>query len=670
MISLKRALMASAILSLSGTAAFAQSADGDRYIIEYKANGKSKVMQSINKGKGKLKKDINNRRMLAATLPPGLAKKLKQDPNIESIEVDPKRYLMAESVPYGITMVEADQVSDALTGNRTVCIMDTGYDIQHVDLQAVRVTGDDGYGSNDTGNWFEDGNGHGTHVAGTIAALGGNNEGVVGVNPGNNLNLHIVKVFNNSGNWAYGSDLVVAIDQCAAAGANVISMSLGGSGSSSAENNAFAQAAANGILSIAAAGNGGNSSFSYPASYDSVMSVGAVDSNTNIASFSQYNNQVEISAPGVGVNSTLPNNQYASYNGTSMATPHIAGVAALVWSHYTECSADNIRGAINATAQDRGAAGRDNFYGHGIVKAKAAFDALATGCDVSPPPPPPPPEPTELENGVTESSLSGSTGEELDFFMDVPAGATDLSFNMSGGSGDSDLYVRFGAEPTTSTYDCRPYRSGNSETCSFATPQTGRYYVMVRAYSSYSGVDLVGTYNGGGNPPPPPPNEAPTASFTSDCTDLDCSFNGNGSSDSDGSIASYSWDFGDGSSGSGAAPSHSYGAAGTYSVTLTVTDDDGATDSTSSSVTVEEPVASNIELSISTRSKRRWDFADLSWSGANGGNVSVYRNGSLLTTTANDGAYTNRIRSASGTYTYQICETSGSSCSDEVSVTF
>lgn len=669
MINFKRALLASAILSLSGTTAFAQNADDERYIIQYKANGKANVMASINKGKGKLKREINNRRLLSATLPPGLAKKLKSDPNIESIEVDPKRYLMAESVPYGITMVEADQVTDALTGNRTVCIMDTGYDIQHVDLQSVRVTGDDGYSVYDTGNWFEDGNGHGTHVAGTIAALGGNNEGVVGVNPGNNLNLHIVKVFNNSGNWAYGSDLVAAIDQCANAGANVISMSLGGSGSSSAENNAFAQAAANGILSIAAAGNGGNSSFSYPASYDSVMSVGAVDSSANIASFSQYNSQVEISAPGVGVNSTLPNNQYASYNGTSMATPHVAGVAALVWSHYTECSADNIRGALNATAQDRGAAGRDNFYGYGIVKAKAAFDALATGCDVTPPPPPPPPEPTELENGVTESQLSGSTGEELDFFMDVPAGATDLSFNMSGGSGDADLYVRFGAEPTTSTYDCRPYRSGNSETCSFATPQTGRYYVMVRAYSSYSGVDLVGTFTDVGNPPP---NEAPTSSFASDCTDLDCTFDGAGSSDSDGSVVSYSWDFGDGSSGSGVNPSHSYASAGTYTVTLTVTDDDGATDSSSSTVeATDPPVGGNISASVTgykVKGRKRFDY---SWADATSANVDLYLDGNLVGTTANDGAQTVTTGlKGGGSHTHQVCEAGTSTCSNVVTTQF
>ncbi|TMP42541.1 alkaline serine protease [Pseudoalteromonas citrea] len=306
---------------------------------------------------------------------------LAESDDVAHVEIDPKRYLMAESTPYGIGMVQANQLADNMSGNRKVCIMDTGYTLNHPDLPSTGITGNDGYGSNNTGNWYNDGNGHGTHVAGTIAAVGGNGQGVVGVNPSGQLGLHIVKVFNDQGRWAYGSDLIKAIEQCEAAGANVTSMSLGGSGSSTAERNAFQASYNRGVLHIAAAGNGGNSSLSYPASYDDVVSVAAVDSGERKASFSQYNSQVEIAGPGVGVNSTWNNNGYKSISGTSMATPHVSGVAALVWSHYPQCSNKQIRNILNITAKDKGAAGKDTSYGYGIVQAKAAYDYIAqNGC--------------------------------------------------------------------------------------------------------------------------------------------------------------------------------------------------------------------------------------------------------------------------------------------------
>ncbi|TMO60981.1 S8 family serine peptidase [Pseudoalteromonas aurantia] len=310
---------------------------------------------------------------------------LAESDDVAHVEVDPKRYLMAESTPYGIGMVQANQLADNMSGNRKVCIMDTGYTLNHPDLPSTGITGNDGYGSNNTGNWYNDGNGHGTHVAGTIAAVGGNGQGVVGVNPSGQLGLHIVKVFNDQGRWAYGSDLIKAIEQCEAAGANVTSMSLGGSGSSTAERNAFQASYNRGVLHIAAAGNGGNSSLSYPASYDEVVSVAAVDSGERKASFSQYNSQVEIAGPGVGVNSTWNNNGYKSISGTSMATPHVSGVAALVWSHYPQCSNKQIRNILNITAKDKGAAGKDTSYGYGIVQAKAAYDYIAqNGCSDDP----------------------------------------------------------------------------------------------------------------------------------------------------------------------------------------------------------------------------------------------------------------------------------------------
>jgi PKD repeat protein len=104
----------------------------------------------------------------------------------------------------------------------------------------------------------------------------------------------------------------------------------------------------------------------------------------------------------------------------------------------------------------------------------------------------------ELAKGVPITGLSASTGNSLSYTMVVPAGASNLTFTMSGGTGDADLYVKYGSAPTDSSYDCRPYRNGNAETCTFATPQAGTYHVRVKAYSSFSGVSLVGDYDTGG----------------------------------------------------------------------------------------------------------------------------------------------------------------------------
>ncbi|NVJ60995.1 MAG: pre-peptidase C-terminal domain-containing protein [Gammaproteobacteria bacterium] len=104
----------------------------------------------------------------------------------------------------------------------------------------------------------------------------------------------------------------------------------------------------------------------------------------------------------------------------------------------------------------------------------------------------------ELQNGVTISGLSGDQAEELQYFINVPADAANLTFNITGGSGDADLYVKFGSEPTASDYDCRPYRNGNQETCNVTNVQAGRYFVMLRGYRAFSGVSLTASYTKNG----------------------------------------------------------------------------------------------------------------------------------------------------------------------------
>ncbi len=164
-------------------------------------------------------------------------------------------------------------------------------------------------------------------------------------------------------------------------------------------------------------------------------------------------------------------------------------------------------------------------------------------------------------------------------------------------------------------------------------------------------------------------NAAPTASFSASTSGLTASFS-DGSSDSDGTISSWSWDFGDGASSTAQNPSHTYGASGTYTVTLTVTDDAGATDSASQDVSVSDGTA-DITLSTSGSKVRGRHQIDLSWSGATSTDVDVYRNGSLLTTTANDGTFTDATNNRGGaTYTHQVCEAGTSTCSSEVTTVF
>jgi vibriolysin len=185
-----------------------------------------------------------------------------------------------------------------------------------------------------------------------------------------------------------------------------------------------------------------------------------------------------------------------------------------------------------------------------------------------------------LTNGVAVTGINQPTaGQSVNYTLVVPAGATGLSFVQSGGTGDSDMYVKFGSAPTDTVYDCRPYASGNAETCNIATAQAGTYYVRLKAYSAFTGVSLKGSYTAGSA------NTPPVANFTFTVSGLTANFTDT-STDAGGSIASRSWNFGDGGTSTTANPSHTYAAAGTYTVTETVTDNGGASASKSASVTV------------------------------------------------------------------------------------
>ncbi len=303
--------------------------------------------------------------------------------------VDTKGYLQKEKIPYGIEMVRAFSVPDKDISNRKVCIIDTGYDISNPDLPSDPkvVTGSTGKNSGDA--WNKDTNGHGTHVAGIIAAMGGNKNGVVGISRHGQLKLHIVRVFGDDNAWTWKSTLVAAVETCVDAGANVVNMSLGGPNYSKFEDETFTRIVnKENVLLVAAAGNGGNTEYTYPASYSAVMSVAATTSNYELASFSQRNDQVDIAAPGVNILSTGTGGRYNYNSGTSFAAPHVSGVAALVWSCDTSKSAKEIRKALEQSAQDLGPKGRDDSFGYGLVRADLAMTYIDTSFTTPPSPSP------------------------------------------------------------------------------------------------------------------------------------------------------------------------------------------------------------------------------------------------------------------------------------------
>lgn len=459
-----------------------------------------------------------------------LMRQLAADPSVEYVEVDQlmQAILTPNDTRYGEQWgyfeatggIKANEAWDVSTGTGVVvAVLDTG-STSHSDLNSNTIAGydmisdstvaGDGNGRDsdpsDPGDYYQGQNSswHGTHVAGTVAAITNNAKGVAGTAFG--ARVQHVRVLGRGG--GYTSDIADGIAWASGGSvsgvpananpAEVINMSLGGSGScSSTYQNAINGAVNRGTTVVVAAGNSNvNVSNSVPANCSNVIAVAATDRNGARASFSNYGTGIDVSAPGVGILSTLnsgttsPGSEsYASYNGTSMAAPHVAGVVALMQAHATTPKTPaEIESLLKSTA--RALPGScSGGCGAGIVNAKAAVDAVNGGTT--------PPPGNTLTKGVAVTGLSASTGNSLNYTMSVPSGSSNLSFSISGGTGDADLYVKFGSAPTDTSYDCRPYKNGNAETCSFATPQAGTWYVRLKAYSTFSGVSLVGDYTAG-----------------------------------------------------------------------------------------------------------------------------------------------------------------------------
>ncbi|PKG55347.1 S8 family serine peptidase [Shewanella sp. GutDb-MelDb] len=612
---MKLTKIAATLIALSVGASAAVTA-GERYVIQVDNSKKGVVKALAKKMGGELNLDGNG--FIAATFSGkdlAQVKGLLNNPHIKLVEVDQRRSLMSFSdsvgnpmteqiTPYAIDQSNVNDIAfDASAStNKKVCIIDSGLDRSNNDFDWNNIDGDSDSG---TGSWDENGGPHGTHVAGTIGAAD-NGFGVVGMAPG--IEMHIIKVFNADG-WGYSSDLAHAANVCSAAGADIISMSLGGGGSNSTESNAFQSFTDAGGLVVAAAGNDGNSVRSYPAGYPSVMMVGANDANNDIADFSQFPTCttgrgkkqktdtsicVEIAAGGVDTLSTYP---------AGMATASNMTVDGTAYSSSAMENAGSIDGSVffmdTAEATDGGANGMVCMIDRGVI----SFHDKVLNCENS--------------GGIGAIIINNEPG-----MLYGTLGDTNATTIPAVGAAFEDRAVLIAASTADIAIGSSDY--GFMSGTSMATPAVSG--IAARVWSNHSectGTEIRAALN---------------------ASAMDSGANG------------HDVYFGHGIIDAAAADTYltANGCAGG--------DNGGGGDpGTGDGLSVTE-----------THYKQRGiKYVDLSFSGAAGNTVDIFRDGNSIGTSVSSATYTDTISSkGGGTYIYKACDTGTSTCSVDVSVTF
>ena len=260
----------------------------------------------------------------------------------------------------------------------TIAVLDTGVDTNHPDLKANLIQGHN-FVTGENPNNYTDTDGHGTFVAGIIAAVANNSIGIAGVAP--SVKIMPLKVLTSEGGSFFNVDQ--AILYAVSKNASVINMSFGTNSTlDPASQNEIRFAYSHGMLLVAAAGNDNSSIPFYPAAYnDSVIAVSAVNTNNQKSSYSNYGNYIELAAPGDYICSTWSGGRYECRSGTSAAAPFVSAVAALMLSKNSSMTPSDIRNALNHEAIDLGALGWDQYYGYGLVNACAA---VSTNCSNTP----------------------------------------------------------------------------------------------------------------------------------------------------------------------------------------------------------------------------------------------------------------------------------------------
>ena len=306
--------------------------------------------------------------------------------------------------------IDAPEAWDIETGdpNTVIAVIDTGVDWDHPDLSANvwtnlgEVNCSDGF--DDDGNGYEDDcigwdfvsyfgsdidpgedpgpedndpmdfHGHGTWVSGIIAAETDNNEGIAGVCWTCKIMPLRAGYMNSSGNGVLQqADVILAIAYAADNGADIINMSFGSNSYSQSQKDAIDYADSLGVVLIASAGNDGAASRKYPAAYDRVIAVSASDDDDQLAASSNYGSCIEVAAPGVGIYSTVFDDSYVTWSGTSASAPFVSGLAALILSKDPSLSAEEVRQSIRVSADDTGDAGWDEYFGYGRINAYHAM---------------------------------------------------------------------------------------------------------------------------------------------------------------------------------------------------------------------------------------------------------------------------------------------------------
>lgn len=497
-----------------------------------------------------------------------------------------------------------------------------------------------------------DDEGHGTHVTGTIAQSTNNTIGVAGV--AFNTSIMPVKVLDSSGSGTY-ADVADGIYFAADSGAKIINMSLGGASESITLENAVAYAYGKGVTIVCASGNDGSATtVSYPAAYDAYcIAVGATRYDEAVAYYSNGGSSLDLTAPGGDVTvdqngdgyadgviqQTFGNNPtdwgYWFYQGTSMAAPHVSGVAALLIANGVATTPDGVREALQSTAEDKGSTGWDPEYGWGIVDASAAMNY------------------TPVPNDPPVADANGPY-----------AGTEDIAITFDGsGSSDPD------GDTITYSWDFDDGNTGTGVSPTHTYTAGGTYTVTlvvndgkVNSDPSITTAEIAEV------------NDLPVADAGPDqsaLVDETVTFDGSASYDPDGSITSYDWNFGDGTTGSGITTTHAYSVAGTYTVSLTVTDNGGLTATDTAIVTVtEQPTlvmhVANIEMSTKTAGPNVNAIATVTVVDVGGVPIegaTVSGHWSELTSDSDSGITdvngsvslnSNKVRNASGTFTFTV----------------